>query len=130
MKLGEMKEMVCIVCPVGCRMTLECVNEGSASENSFSVTGNKCKRGNEYAVKEMTAPTRMLPTTVKIQNGTLNRLPVRTESPIPKNMIFDCMKVINKVEVQAPVSVGHVVISDILGTGVNVIATRSMSSIK
>ncbi len=130
MKLGEKKEMVCIVCPVGCRMTLECMNEDNKTENAFSVSGNKCKRGNDYAIKEMTAPTRMLPTTVKIQNGTLNRLPVRTQNPVPKDLIFDCMKVINKVEVQAPISVGDVVISNILGTGVDVIATRSMSSIK
>ncbi len=78
----------------------------------------------------MTAPTRMLPTTVKIQEGTLNRLPVRTANPVPKELLFDCMEIINHVEVQAPIKVGDVVIANILGTGVDVIATRSMGRSK
>lgn len=130
MKLGEMKEMVCIVCPVGCRLSLETVKETSLAQEAFEVKGNKCKRGSDYAIKEMTAPTRMLPTTVKIQKGTLNRLPVRTANPVPKEMIFDCMTVINQIEVQAPIKVGDVVIANILGTGVDIIATRSMGRAK
>lgn len=129
MKLGEKKEMVCIVCPVGCRLTVECMKEFLV-EDAYSITGNKCKRGVDYAVKEMTSPTRMLPTTIKIEMGILNRLPVRTRNPIPKELIFDCMDVINKVKVEAPISMGDVVISNILGTGVDVIATRSMGRSK
>lgn len=130
MNVGEKKDMVCIVCPVGCRMVLEYSPEGADSTEGYLVTGNKCSRGSTYAVKEMTAPTRMLPTTVKIQNGTLKRLPVRTENPVPKEMIFDCMAVINHLEVEAPVKVGEVVLANILGTGVNIIATRSMGRAK
>ncbi|MGB3366713.1 MAG: DUF1667 domain-containing protein [Acidaminobacteraceae bacterium] len=129
MKIGEKKEMICIVCPIGCRMTLECMKEHK-TEDAYSVTGNKCKRGFDYAVKEMTSPMRMLPTTVKIEMGILNRLPVRTQNPIPKELIFDCMDVINNIKVYAPISMGDVVSSNILGTGVDVIATRSMDRSK
>ena len=122
--------MVCIVCPVGFRMTLEYNSEGLGKTEGFIVSGNKCNRGSAYAVKEMTAPTRMLPTTVKIREGSLKRLPVRTEQPVPKELIFDCMAVINEIEVQAPVKVGDVVLTNILGTGVNIIATRSMGRAK
>lgn len=129
MKVGEKKEMICIVCPIGCRMTLECVKEHTARD-AYSVVGNKCKRGLDYAVKEMTSPMRMLPTTVKIEMGILKRLPVRTQNPIPKEMIFDCMDVINSIKVEAPISMGDVVISNILDTGVDIIATRSMARSK
>lgn len=126
----EKKDMVCIVCPVGCRMTLEYNPENLGSTEDFIVSGNKCNRGKAYALKEMTAPTRMLPTTVKIRAGILKRLPVRTEQPVPKELIFDCMQVINQIEVEAPIKVGDVVLANILGTGVNIIATRSMGRAK
>lgn len=130
MKLGEKKDMVCIVCPVGCRMTLECQSESLTKAEDLKVSGNKCNRGSAYAFKEMTAPTRMLPTTVKIRKGILNRLPVRTENPIPKELIFEGMQVINQIEVEAPIKVGDVVLANLLGTGVNIIATRSMGRAK
>ena len=117
------KEMVCIVCPVGCRIT---VTEDSASNEGFNVTGNKCPRGNVYGIKEMTNPTRMLPTTVTINNAFLNRLPVITNNPIPKKLIFNCMAVINSIVVEAPIKMGDVIIENILDTGVNIIASRDM----
>ncbi len=118
------KEMICIVCPTGCRIK---VTEDSSQAEGFKVEGNKCPRGTTYGIKEMTNPTRMLPTTVVINNAFLNRLPVRTNLPISKPMIFECMKVINSIEVEAPVKMGDVVIENILGTGVDIIATRSMN---
>lgn len=121
----EQRELICIVCPLGCHLTVE-IDE--SNEKGFKVFGNKCPRGEAYANKELTAPTRMLPTTVKIKKGILNRLPVKTETPIPKEMIFPCMAVINKVEVEAPVKMGDVVVENILGTGVNIVATRTMTA--
>lgn len=117
------KEMVCIVCPTGCRIT---VAEDKTQKEGFKVEGNKCMRGKFYGIKEMTNPTRMLPTTVVINNAFLNRLPVRTDKPVPKPMIFECMKVINSIEVDAPIKMGDVIIKNILDTGVDIIATRSM----
>lgn len=118
-------ELICIVCPLGCHLTIE---KDESKENGFRVFGNKCPRGEVYANKELTAPTRMLPTTVKIKGAILNRLPVKTEKPIPKTLVFDCMKVINTVEVTAPVKMGDIIIEDILGTGINIVATRSMKA--
>lgn len=117
------KEMICIVCPIGCRIT---VTEDSSSNEGFNVTGNKCPRGKVYGIKEMTNPTRMLPTTVAINNAFLNRLPVITNNPIPKNLIFKCMDIINSTVVNAPIKMGEIIIKNILDTGVNIIASRDM----
>ncbi|WP_053955373.1 DUF1667 domain-containing protein [Inediibacterium massiliense] len=114
------KEMICIVCPMGCHLEVDKQGE------EYTVQGNKCKRGQEYAVKELTAPTRVVTTTVKIKNGILNRLPVKTKEPIPKDKIFECMKLMDSIEVTAPIHVGDVIIKDILGTGVDLVAARDM----
>lgn len=119
------REMVCIVCPMGCRLTVTATED----DTGLSVIGNQCKRGEAYAIEEMTNPTRMLPTTMVIRGGLLKRLPVRTEKPIPKELIFEAMKKIDEVIVEAPVKRGDVVIRNLLGTGVNVIASRSMKHI-
>lgn len=113
-------EMVCIVCPIGCRLTV------TEDKEQLSVEGNQCKRGKEYAIKEMTHPTRVLPTTIKINGGLLKRLPVKTSAPIPKEKIFEAMKIINEVEVNAPIKMGDIIIENILETGVDVVATRDM----
>ncbi|MEA3424266.1 MAG: DUF1667 domain-containing protein [Bacillota bacterium] len=117
------KKVVCIVCPIGCRLN---VYEDSSQEKGYNVEGNKCPRGKVYGIKEMTNPTRMLPTTVVIKNAFLSRLPVITNQPVPKPMIFECMKVINSIEVEAPVKIGDILVENILDTGVDIVATRSM----
>ncbi len=116
-------DLVCIVCPMGCRLTL---TKDESAPKGYVVEGNICKRGEDYAIKEMTNPTRMLPTTVKIKDGFISRLPVRTTEAIPKELIFKAMEEINSKEVQAPVSCGDVIIKNILDTGADIIATRSM----
>lgn len=113
-----MKELICIVCPKGCHLHVD--------EETFQVTGNSCPRGAAYGAAELKNPTRTLTTTVAVSGGMHNRLPVRTSCAIPKNMLFDCMKEVRKVQVQAPVRAGQVIISDILGTGADLIATRDM----
>ena len=90
------------------------------------MSGNKCKRGKEYGIKEMTNPTRLLTTTVKLKNSHLKRLPVRTDLPIPKALIENCMWEINQIEVSAPVEAGMILVKNILDTGVNVISSRSI----
>ncbi|MCG8571727.1 MAG: DUF1667 domain-containing protein [Spirochaetes bacterium] len=117
------QELICIVCPMGCRLNVEL--KDNDIEN-IQIEGNQCKRGIAYAKKELTFPTRMLPTTVKLQNGFLNRLPVRTKEVIPKELIFKCMQAINQVEVKAPVKIGDVILKNICNTGIDLIATRSM----
>lgn len=113
-------ELTCIVCPMGCHLNVE------QSEEGFKVEGNTCKRGEKYAVQELTNPTRVITTTVKLENSYLQLLPVKTEDPIPKGMIFDIMEALDKVRVNAPVKVGDVIVENILDTGVNVISAKTM----
>lgn len=121
----DKKDMICIVCPIGCRIN---VVEDETIEGGYRVDGANCKRGKLYGVKELTRPTRLLTTTVKIDGGGLTRIPVRTDKEIPKDKIFDCMRLINDVELKVPVKMGQVVIENILDLDVNIIASRSMDS--
>ena len=114
-----MKDMVCIVCPVGCRISVD-------EDSDYEVTGNKCPKGASYGKKELTFPTRTITSTVKIKNAIHNRLPVKTSSEIPKDMIFDVMRELNKLEVVSPVKVGDVILKNVLNTGVNIVASRDM----
>lgn len=100
--------------------------EDISQESGLKVIGNKCPRGLDYAVRELTNPTRPLTTTVNIQNGLLNRLPVRTDKDIPKEKIFEVLNEISKIEVKAPIKAKDVILSNVLGTGANIIASRSM----
>ncbi|HYE09254.1 MAG TPA: DUF1667 domain-containing protein [Patescibacteria group bacterium] len=119
----EVKDMICIVCPLGCKLK---VIKSDTIETGFTVEGNKCFRGMDYGIKEMTSPTRVLTTTVVISDSSLKRLPVRTTGTIPKHLIKQAMEIINKVEVKAPIKVGQVIIKNILDTGADIIASRSM----
>ncbi len=114
-----MTEITCIGCPLGCRLAVD-------EENDYSVTGNSCKRGETYGKNELKNPTRVLTTTVEAIGGIHGRCPVRTENAIPKGMLFEAMKVLQKVTLKAPVKCGDTVVENILGTGVNVIATRDL----
>ncbi|QUH21215.1 DUF1667 domain-containing protein [Alkaliphilus sp. B6464] len=119
----EARDMVCIVCPLGCKLK---VIKNEESQNGYTVEGNKCFRGMNYGITEMTNPTRVLTTTVIISGSSIRRLPVKTSGPIPKHLIEEAMKIINEIEVKTPIKVGQVIIKNILGTGVDVIASRSM----
>ena len=112
------KNLICIVCPKGCHLSVD---------ENLNVTGNSCKRGEIYAKNELTHPTRMITSTVRIINGELDRLPVVTSAPIPKEKIFDCMAVINQQVVEAPIKIKDVVVKDILGLGVDIVATRNVN---
>lgn len=114
-----MKELVCIVCPKGCRLHVD-------DENGFTVTGNSCPRGAEYGKNEIQNPTRVLTSTVRLSGGAYRRCPVKTEKAVPKGKLLDIMKELNHVEVASPVSIGQVVLTDAAGTGVNVVVTKSL----
>lgn len=118
----ESKEIICIVCPMGCQLEISKDSCGIG----YVVTGNACSRGEKYGIKELTNPTRVLTTTVKLKSNVLGRLPVRTDATISKEMIFACMKELDSVEAVAPVRVGDIIVKNILGTGVNIISTRSI----
>ena len=112
--------ITCISCPVGCRMTVQ-VEGGEV----VSVTGNTCKRGEVYARQECVAPERMVTAVIPVA-GSPMPLSVKTRTPIPKAKIQDCMAALSKVKLTAPVAAGAVVLPDVCGTGVDVIATKSV----
>lgn len=114
-----MKNLICIVCPKGCHLQVD-------EDNGYAVTGNSCPRGAEYGKTELLHPTRVLTSTVRVDGGLHRRLPVKTTAPIPKELLFQAMEVLNGVTLTAPVTVGQVVLHDLLGTGVDVVATREM----
>ncbi len=117
------KELICILCPLGCKMQ---VSGAAVSPENLAIRGQQCKKGREYAYEEYTNPTRTLTSTVVIYNAPLARLPVKTNKPLPKGLIFKAMEEINKVELTAPVKMGAVVIENLLDTGIDVVATRSL----
>ena len=113
--------LICIGCPLGCPLTVEM--EGKEVK---SVSGNTCPRGDAYAKKELTNPTRIVTSTVRVAGGKLAMVSVKTQSDIPKDKIFDCVKALKDVELTAPVKIGDVVVENVAGTGVNVIATKNV----
>ena len=120
-----MREVICIVCPKGCHLHVS----QNAETGEYEVRGATCDRGMDYGINEVTNPVRVLTSTVKVAGSSLVRCPVRTNGSIPKGKIFDCMEEINRVQLEAPVQVGDVVIADIAGTGVELIATRSVDAV-
>lgn len=113
-----MANLICICCPKGCHLAVDEVNK--------TVTGNSCPRGKEYGLNEVINPTRILTSTVKINGASIKRLPVKTNKPIPKGMIFEVMNEIMRLEVNAPIERGAVIIKNVLGTGSDIIACRSL----
>ncbi|MBO4535054.1 MAG: DUF1667 domain-containing protein [Clostridia bacterium] len=114
------REMICICCPMGCRMTVE------GEDGQYTVTGNTCPRGKTYAIAEMTAPVRMVTSSVEVKGGLYKTVSVKTKDPIPKGLIFDALKLLDGVVREAPVKEGEVVVADILGTGIPFVATREV----
>ena len=117
--------LTCIQCPLGCPLTV--TMEG---KEILSVEGNTCKRGEIYAKKEVTAPTRTVTSTVRIIGGAYPVVPVKTSCDIPKNKIFDCMGEIDRAEISAPVKIGDIVIKNVCGTGADIIVTANMEKTK
>lgn len=117
----EKRELTCIGCPLGCALTVE-----MNGDEIVSVTGNTCKRGDDYARKEVTNPTRIVTSSVKVEGGVLAAVSVKTKEDIPKGKIFDCVTALKDVCVKAPVSIGDVVLANVAGTGVDVIATKNV----
>lgn len=118
----EKRELTCIGCPMGCPLSVELENN-----EVVSVTGNTCKRGDVYARKEVTNPTRIVTSTVRVEGGSLSAVSVKTKEDIPKEKIFDCVKALKGVKVEAPVSIGDIIVKNIVNTGVDVVATKNVT---
>jgi CxxC motif-containing protein len=115
------RELTCISCPMGCQLQVD-IEDGKV----LKVTGNSCKRGEVYAQKECTNPTRIVTSTVKVKGGKINAVSVKTSSDIPKDMIFQCIDALRGMEVKAPVKIGDIIVKDVAGTGVDIVATKNV----
>jgi CxxC motif-containing protein len=118
---AEKKHFVCVVCPIGCE--IDVVHEGG---KIISMEGNKCEKSVEFVSQELIEPMRILTTTVRIQGSRWPVVPVRTDRAVPKRLFPRIMKRLRLVELQAPVNMLDVALRDILRTGANIIATRTM----
>lgn len=114
---------LCIGCPLGCRLE---VDEDVESGEIIEVRGFSCAKGDKYARQEHVAPERSVSTTVAISGARYPRLPVKTSAPVPKEMVMDICRKIHTVNVEAPIRMGDVIVPSILGTGVDVVASRDM----
>jgi len=110
--------ITCVICPEGCRISVK------KSGLEYSITGNKCPRGKEYALNELVMPRRILTTSVKVLNGKLPLASVKTTGPIDRAVILEKMNMISRIAVEAPVEIGDVLIDDIDGEGTSLVATR------
>ncbi|MFP4363052.1 MAG: DUF1667 domain-containing protein [Spirochaetia bacterium] len=116
------KEMICISCPIGCHLTAEWTNE-----DDISISGNRCKRGIIYGTEEIRAPKRVVTATIAVNSEILPRVPVKTDSALLKELIDPLMNTLYTMKLEVPVKMGDVLIEDIEGSGVNLVATRSVT---
>ncbi len=119
----ETRELICIGCPLGCPLTVRIDGE------KVEVSGNTCKRGEDYAHKEVLSPTRIVTSSVHVNGGALSMVSVKTKEDIPKGKIFDIMKEIRETSVEAPVAIGDVVIENCAGTGIPIVATKNVARV-
>lgn len=116
-----LREFTCIVCPNGCSITAEIGNDGR-----ISITGAACKRGTAYVEQELTCPKRTISSSAAVKNGELPLVSVRLDAAVPKERIFDVMKEIGKLRLEAPVHIGDIAAANVLGLGSNVIVTKNV----
>jgi len=114
-----MVQLICIGCPRGCHLTVD-------PDNGYSVTGNHCDVGANYGKNELLNPTRVLTTTVQITGAIHNSLPVKSDGAIPKNLLIDAARSLKDVKVQSPVKTGDVIVKNILNTGIDIVAAKTM----
>jgi len=114
------KNLICVVCPVGCRMKV------TGTPEDLKVEGNLCDKGITYAYDEITNPLRMVCTTAKITGGIHSVIPVRTDKPIPDKYKLEVVKEVNKLTLTSPIKMGDIIIENVFETGVNIVAERNM----
>ena len=117
----EERNLICINCPMGCPITVQ-MEDGTV----ISVSGYTCNRGDVYARKEVVNPTRIVTTTVKVTGGAKDMVSVKTSSDVPKEKIFQCVEELKDVVVPAPVHIGDVILKNVAGTGIDIIATKNV----
>ena len=114
-------KITCIICPLGCSLIIE-HSDGAID----SIEGFLCKKGKDYAFEELLNPVRTLTTTIMVKDGIIPLVSVKTSKPIPKGKLFEVMDAVSGIEVSAPVKIGDVMVENVLGLDVDMIATRNV----
>lgn len=122
--MSQIRNLICIGCPIGCQLEVT-LKEGKVEE----VKGNTCLRGKTYAEKECTNPTRIVTSSVKVNGGEIKSVSVKTQSDIPKHKIMECMEALKGTVVNAPINTGDIIVENVAGTGINIIATKTVAKI-
>lgn len=117
----EEKNLICINCPLGCMLTV-----AMDGKKIVSVAGNTCRRGDTYARKELTNPTRIVTSTVRVLGGSESMVSVKTKEDIPRGKVLECVRALKDVVLPAPVKIGDVILEDAAGTGVSIVATKNV----
>ena len=118
---AEKKHFVCVVCPIGCE--IDVVHDGG---KIISMEGKKCEKSEEFVTQELIEPMRILTTTIRIRGSKWPVIPVRTDKSVPKRLFPRIMRQLRRTKLQAPVNLLDVVVRDVLHTGANIMATRTM----
>ena len=114
-----MTELICITCPRGCRLLVD-------EENGYTVTGNSCKRGEEYGVNELKNPVRVVTSTVRTNSEETPRCPVKTNGAIPKGKMFETMDMLDDIVLDLPIEAGDVIIPNLFDTGIDLVACKTI----
>lgn len=117
------KQMICTLCPMGCQLEITKTSAG------YQVKGNSCPRGKGYAIQEVTDPMRTVTSTIRVNNGNRKLVSVKSSQAIPKDQMFDVIQAISEVVIEAPIKVGDVLLANVLGSGVDIIATCQIKKI-
>lgn len=116
------KQFICIICPTGCKINVDFGDAGTIE----LIEGNRCKRGSQYVRDEMTDPKRTLTTVIGVRNGETAMCSVRTNKPVAKDLVLEMVKNVAKLEADAPLQVGQVIVKNIMGTGADIVVTRAV----
>lgn len=119
----DKRQLTCISCPMGCLLLVEIERD-----KVVRVSGNICKRGETYAAKEITNPTRIVTTTVRVIGGDKAVVSVKTKEDIPKGKIYECINALRGIDVQAPIQIGDIILKNVAGTGVDIVATTHIKA--
>jgi len=125
MKREERRKVTCIVCPLGCEATVTIKNG-----RVIKVENLECPRGEDYVLKEIEAPKRDFFTTVRIRGARVPVCPIRATQPVTKEKLLDCSKELAKIVVDAPIKIGDVIVENLLGLGIDIIATRNLERVE
>lgn len=118
----DRREIVCIICPTGCRIHAE-IGESGAID---TLEGHQCKRGETYVRSEVLDPVRVLTSIVRFKGRSQRMCPIRSDRPVPKGIIREMARAVSKIEIEGPVRLGDVIVKNIMGTGADIIATQSI----